>query len=377
MPKEDHVKKFEPRRIVFGCLWALAYSLPLVVTALLGAGLFPPVLAMDALYLWSTVMFGSLAVYVFLPPILIAVLYAWSGAIPAALAAVGTLGLGYLLGGPGVMAALGVVVLLPALVAILCVEKRLAFFRSVRICVAAQFAALVALIALGAISVQGDLADALAQFMYRQMTGLPNELVDILLTYANMVGLLGTGANLTAGAITAADRINYLRQLTETFAQALKLAMPSLTLQWSMVTGLVLVLWPSWIRVRRGDEPAVPYLPMDKWRLPNNTALGMLLCYLVSLLLLNSSIAGIDAVYTAVSNVFGLLLMIQGLATLCRYAKVNGMGRGARIAFIVLGITLARFVLGVVGFFSVMFGHEGVVTNFIKKQRDKHNKEDE
>ena len=75
------------------------------------------------------------------------------------------------------------------------------------------------------------------------------------------------------------------------------------------------------MRVRRGDEPAVPFVKPEGWRLDANLIVGPPAMALVCLVLSQMGLDGADAAYVAMVYVAQLLFTVQAVGALQSCAR--------------------------------------------------------
>lgn len=346
-------------------VWALLIALVISVTQPMTAAFIVPICAV---------------------PVLIAVLYAWAGWIPATVAAVGSLFmLGMQAGAFGaqtgaLLAAGGLVVLVvPALVSCILLERRTPFFRRMVISVLTQTAAILVCLCVVYLGFRIDLVDAMVDLLSATVSWMPEEALVMLLQNFAATGILNEEAiELLSGGFVSGE------QLTEIFQQAFdtmrylyKQTMPAMILNSGLLSGVLMTTIPGLICARRGDEPKVDYVPMSGWFLPSRAVSGIAVCMLTSFVLQLMKVSGAEAVTMVISTVSGTMLVMQGIAALSRGLRQNGMRRGGRIAMIVAGLAFAYTFVEIVGGMSALFGRKGAVSCWMRKRMEEKRKEDD
>lgn len=304
-------------------------------------------------------------------------LYAWAGAIPSLAFSAVTVALCYLTGG-GMFAGMSVIALvLPALIAIAAIKARKSYVVCMRISVVAQTGAILIALAFAWFMLRANLVDSLLAYFAERLKQFPSAMTDSLfLLYGQGGAFPQSGIDFAKGYLEDAERIRAIDLYVSAVADGLKITLPALILTSGITTGILNVAVPVWIWSRRGDELAVRRVPMSDWRAPKNAAIGLPVCLAIAYILNRTGYPGGDSVYTAVYNIFLLLLELQALGALSRALKRRGMSRGGRVAMLILGITLARYATILIGAYSLYFGSQGVLSTAIRKRLKKHDKEE-
>lgn len=322
----------------------------------------------------------GLSMAVMCTPVVLCTLYFWAGTLPAAVCAIASLASLEVTYGAGFMWGGFVTMILPAGAGIYLLRSRRGYFTCMQIMSAAQLATLLA-IALYLYLSRGESLVDLFIGQFRQWLETMNPaLTDLLLSRFSAMGLVDVSVyeQVEKGLSLSAElRQSAIGELLSRMDYSFKLTLPGMMMTSSVLTGVLAIALPTRICVRRGDEPQFSYAPLTEWFIPSGSTIGMI-CALVTSLALNlTDVSGADSVYAAVSSVVYLLFALQGLAAVARMLKARGWPRGRRAFMLALLVLFVGDGLRLIGAASALFGRQGVVTGWIKKYRDTHDKEDE
>lgn len=320
-------------------------------------------------------------------PVLIALLYAWAGWIPALILSVGTVivvgGMGGLLGSadmttPFAAGAL-LALVLPGLLSIWNLDKRVPFFRRMALAVVAQVVALTALISAVYLGYHMDLVDFITGFLQSGVEVMPLNMQQVYLQYFYMNGMLTEESvqMITRGIITGADLKKALQQGFETMNYQIRYTLPALLLNIGLMTGIFMTTLPSLVCARRGDEPSVDYHPVSEWYLPSRAVVALVVLMGGGFVLMFSQVSGADALTSTVMSVGSTLFMVQGVAMLSRRLKASGVRKGFRIALILLGLIFASGAVSILGVISALFGRKGAISGWMRRRMEEKKKEDD
>ncbi|MBQ8954295.1 MAG: hypothetical protein IJ048_09275, partial [Clostridia bacterium] len=81
---------------------------------------------------------------------------------------------------------------------------------------------------------------------------------------------------------------------------------------------------------------------------------------------LNAVLTGGSVIYAA-----------AGAAALSRRFKETGLSAAFRAIMIALGLWFVTRLVALIGIYSVLFGRRGLISGYVKKKMDEHNKEDD
>jgi hypothetical protein len=342
------VQSFSKGRLIAGCVIGVA------------CGLLLPLLMITSAW--------------FLPiPILFAILWVWAG-WPTVLVGMMSVTLaGYLYWNLGWGFAAGMVVIsLPGVIAAALTERRMPFYRAVGVSAAVQLFSMLAVTAAAWLFFRQNLVDV--------MTGALRGLIDDIPVYyqhylALQMGQLGafgsnTGINFSNAILTDAQLQSLIDQLLYTINEGLKLSLPAYVLASGAATGAMSYAAAAWVRVRRGDDPAIPFVKPVSWRLSANLIVGPPAMALVCVGLMQFNITGAEAAYLAAITIARLLYTVQAVGVLERRLKMGGMAPGKRTALIVLALVIAQQLMPFVGMYSALFGSQGLISKQIRKRMD-------
>lgn len=320
-------------------------------------------------------------------PVLISILYAWAGWIPAAVASVGTvlsltnlavqMGLSEYAG----LIALGCVcvLVLPAVVSCVLLEKRQPFFRRMAVSVFVQTAMLLGCVAVIYLGFKVDLVDAVIDLFSSAVLWMPEDAILMLVQNFAMTGMLNAESMemIESGFLTGEQMAQLFAQAFDTMRYLYKLTMPAMLMSSSLLTGVLMTTGPGLICARRGDEPQVDYLPMSGWFMPSRMVGGLAVCLITGYALQWMEVSGAEAAAMTISTLCGTALTLQGIAALSRGLKQSGRKRGARIAMILAGLALASTFVQIAGAMSALFGRKGAISGWMRKRMEEKRKEDD
>lgn len=321
----------------------------------------------------------GLSMLVMVTPVVLCTLYFWAGTLPAIVCAVASMASLEVTYGAGLMWGGFVTMVVPAAAAIYLLRERKGYFTSMKLATGVQLAALLGVTLYLYLSRGASLVDLFIGQFREWLEAMNPALTDLLLARFSAVGLLDASLYETveAGALLAAEvRSAALEDLLSKMDYSFKLTLPGLMMTSSLLTGVLMVALPTRICVRRGDEPDYSHVSLSGWFIPSRVTAGML-CALVTCLVLNmTGVSGGDAVYAAVSSVVYLIFSFQGLAAVDRMFKARGWPRGRRGVMLALLWLFIGNGMRMIGVASALFGRRGALTEWFKKHRDTHDKED-
>ncbi len=348
------MNKYSGGRVALGCLFAVFCGM-----------LTPLLLSFGTVLLWS--------------PILIVVLYAWSGAIPALLCAVLTVA------SPGLMALEGagitwmvcatLTLALPGLITVVLIRRRLPFPKAVLCAIGTQLL-MMALCVLALSLMHGpDLVGGFVSW-FRVMMGdtgygaAYGNLMGEMLMSMGRFGLFGlnTGIDFTGSTLTAAQQTQLINAFADLLDRVLRRNLASMILCSGALTGLLSYSLAARICARRGDVPRVPYMHIHEWRLPRDMVIALPVIALLCAILNAAQLTGMDAAYVAMLDLCYLAFAIQGAGALARRLRQSGTGWGRRTGMVVTMFILMQWMLSVIGFWSALFGSNGVITLYLQKK---------
>ena len=313
-------------------------------------------------------------------PVAIAALYAWGGWIPAGIVSIGTVGsLAYTASVGGsvshALAGLGaaVVLVLPGIVSICLMEKRLPFFRRMLISIGVQIAALLGCVSVIYLGMGIDLADGIAAFLRTGMEILPHEMqMSMLQMYANY-GMLTEESiiELTSGIVLPSDIVKVFDQVFELVGYQLRQTLPAMLLGSGLLTGVVMTALSSRIAVRRGVQPVVPHVPVYGWFMPAHLVGGVTICLASGLVMQLMKIDEALAVTAVFSLTVSYLSMIQGVAAISRRFREAGASKFMRRMILITGVLFASWFVETYGMLSALFGRKGAISTWwIRKMKE-------
>lgn len=333
--------------------------------------------------------FFMASMLVCIAPIAISLLYAWAGWIPAGIASAGTAAsLTWFASISGVvnpaLAFVGAVLVLvmPGIVSIVMMEKRIGFFKRMIAAAAAQTAALLGCVAFVYLGMGIDLVDALTEMMRSTVEYMPQEMIEQFLNMYYYSGMLTQESveELTGGVLLWADVMKVFDQVFELTNYQLKQIMPAMLINSGLVSGILMTAVPSLITRKRGFEPPVPHVPVHEWFLPARAVGGLTVCMVTGFVLNLMKVDGAAGVVIVFSQVVSTLCIVQGIAALTRRFRDAGSGKGVRIGLTVAALLFASQFLEMVGMASALFGRRGAVSTWMRnkmKEMEENRKDDD
>lgn len=320
-------------------------------------------------------------------PIFIAILYAWAGWIPAAVTAVGAVGVSafqaeQLLGASAawiVAAGALIVLVLPGLVGCVLLEKKVPFFKRMAISILTQTAAFLGCLCVVYLGFGIDLVDALVDLISAAVAWMSDEVLTAFLQNLAATGMLNEEAIelLSGGVVTGEQLTQIFEQAFDTMRYLYKQTMPAIVLNSGLLSGVLTTMIPGLICARRGDSPETDYVPISGWFMPSRAVSGLAVCMIASYALQWMEVSGAEAVTMVFGTVGGTMLVIQGIAAISRGLKQNGMKRGKRIAMIVAGLVFAYSFIEIAGAASALFGRKGAVSCWVRRKMEEKRKDDD
>lgn len=296
-------------------------------------------------------------------------LYAWAGIVPAGVFALVGLYTANLLGGGAVAAGFALSVLVPMVVALVCIRMQMSYKTCSRVSVFVQIGAVVVTLGAAWLYTRTDLVDLLMSNM---------EATFALLPYDMLNQLLNPNAAQTAGGIIlgAQELQARLQAFLDSVGEVFKIGLPGMLLSNCLLAGILNVAAPVWVWARRGDERGIRRVPVSEWRLPESAAIGMPVCLVLGIILNYAGYPGGDSVNYAVQMVFQTLLQIQCMGAFSRLAKRAGSSRLMRGLLVFGALTFAAQIAVYLGAYSLYFGSQGLISTFIRN-RNKNQEGDE
>ena len=337
-------------------------------------------------------MIYPFSVMLCITPIALAVLYAWGGVIPAAILSVGTVGslAGFAVVGAETMGEMAVspvlagmgalfALVLPGIVSVWLMEKRLPFFKRMLISVGVQTAALLGCVAYVYLVMKADLADMMTGMFRSVIDQQPIEVQKMLLQSFHDVGMLTKESveGLTTGFVTPSDVRKAFDQVFELSNYQLKQTLPATLIGSGVLTGIMTTYFPSLISVKRGVEPVIPHVPLYGWFMPSHLVGGVTICLVSGIALQLMGNQSAMAVMVVFSLLASYLCIIQGMAAITRRFREVGAGKGARIGLIGASLVFAPTFLQYAGIASALFGRKGVVSTWMRKKMEEIEKDRE
>ncbi len=333
--------------------------------------------------------FFMVSMLVCIAPIAISLLYAWAGWVPAGIVSVGTIAsLAWFASISGAvnpaLAGIGaaLVLVVPGVVSIVLMEKRMGFFLRMAIAAGVQTAALLGCVAFIYLGMGIDLVDALTGMMRTTVEFMPQEMIEQFLNMYYMSGMLTQESveELTGGVLLWSDVMKIFDQVFELTNYQLKQVMPAMLINSGLISGVLMTALPSAVARRRGFEPAVPHVPVHEWFLPARAAGGLTVCMATGFVLNLMNIEGASGVLIVFTQAVSTLCIIQGIAAMTRRFRESGAGRGVRIGLTAAAVIFAAQFMEMVGMASALFGRRGAVSTWMRnkmKEMEENRKDDD
>ena len=340
------MQNFSKGRLIAGCVIGVACGLALPLLSLFSALVLP-----------LSVIFAILWVWAGWPSVLV-------GGVSVALA--GNLYLEW-----GFSAAM-LVLTLPGVLAAALTGLRKPFYRAIGFSVAMQLAALLLITVAAWLFFRQNLVDVITSLFRGVFEDLLLADQHRWILWMGQMGFFGenTGINFSRAILTDTQLKNLIDQLFYTISEGLKQTMPAYVLATSLTTGASSYAVAAWIRTRRHDDPAVPFVKPEGWRLNANLIIGPPALAVVCLGLSQLGVAGTDAGYVAMVYIAQLLFTAQAVGALERRMKPSGLGPGRRTALIVAAAVIGYRIMPMLGLYSALFGSEGLISKQIRKRMD-------
>ena len=169
-----------------------------------------------------------------------------------------------------------------------------------------------------------------------------------------------------AKTLTVADYREQLPGILTLARQTYEQALPGMLITGAALSGVLSVLWGSWLLARRGMATEESYVPLTRWFLPGQVSGGLMLVWLAAFILLQSGYGSGQAVHTAALDLATLAFSIQALAAIDRFFFRRGMPDRARRGWVIAGTLLGLALppvgdfLFIIGLGSAMFGSHGL-----------------
>lgn len=303
--------------------------------------------------------------------VLFAFLWVWAGWPTVIVAAVSVALAGYKFLGWGFSLAF-VYLALPGIAAAVLTGFRKPFYRAVTLSVAAQWFAYISLTVAMWLFFRQNLVDVLTGALEGMFRELPGYLQHYLVLQMGQMGFFGanTGINFSNAILTDAQLQSLIAHLLYMINEGLKLSMPAYVLTSGATTGALSYAVAAWVRVRRGDDPAVPFVKPEGWRLNANLIIGPPALALACLVLGQMGVLGAEEAYIAMISLARMLFSVQAVGVVDRRMKAAGMAPGKRAALVVLALVFAQTLMPFVGMYSALFGSKGLISERIRKKMD-------
>lgn len=322
---------------------------------------------LSGMLLLPSLMFMNVLI---VPVVLISVLGVWSGWAAAAVAMVSQLSMAYLYGGGLMTLAVFDAVVVPAGAILYLVLSRPKFKDGVKWAALVQLGVMFVLVVTAWIAVKQDLIDYMTQSMRAMFNAVPQEQLGLLLSYLGEAGVYGTQTGLDfSKALTAIEQTQLLDALEAAYSAQMRLDLPTTLLVGGMTTGCVGYWLSARVVARRGDQPPIAYLHPDEWRIKPHMVIGPPACTLAVYIAYTMGMRGADGVYLAMLNLSGFFFTIQGLGAVDRRFKRNGTVGAARKLLLIMLVAIAPWALVGIGLASALFGSDGLISNFIRRQK--------
>jgi len=259
---------------------------------------------------------------------------------------------------------------LPAVLICQGIARRRPFFEQLRtaliICVLGLAAAV-----LVAFSVYGgNLIGRLSEAMRAQFDQIPDEYLAPIVDAFN-----GALSNSGLSGLMSFTVDTYKSQIIALVATLYGQTLPGALISGILLTAVLSVAWGNWLYARRGLASADSYASIDRWYLPAQATVALLVLLFGGYAF---SAAGSDgtAVYSAIRYTVNSAFCIQAVAATCRYMTRRGISEGKRNALagvlITLGVAL-RFIytpLSIAGMASALFGSHGALRRARRESND-------
>lgn len=308
--------------------------------------------------------------------VLASLLFVWGGFAPALVYMAASLGSVGWLYGPWAAGALALIVALPSAIVMTLFARRASFMRRIKGAVLSQLGAMLLLIVVLYLSVRRDLISVLVEAANSWAQSLPALLREALVQQFALTGLV-TGdmaQRALEGTLHSAETLSVLEGIFDLLGNSLRLQLPGMLLSSGLLTGVLAVGLPDVICAHRGDD--VDYIAFSDWHMPSQVTAGGLVCLAASIVLVLFKVDGAESVYNALVIAAGTICAVIGSAALDRRLKANGRGRVFRIVLNGLGLLFAQGLFIMMGAYSALLGRQGLVSGFVRRKMEEHNREE-
>lgn len=294
------------------------------------------------------------------------VLYAAAGMAPAICLGVSAIVSSYLRAtglGPELATATLPLTVLPAVVAILGLRARKPFFVQLRNASLAQLGGALAAIVICAMFFGRDMIsqcmDLIRAFADQQLPAIYEiyrpvwTAQGVNVTYEEFLGLFS-------------DVLFQIQTYYELYLASSVLANAALT-------GIISVLWGNWVLARHGEATVESFRGLADWHMPSNMTFGLLISLIACLILRSTGIGSAEVAWTTASALVSLAFCAQLAAANDRRLKAAGATHGKRTALGILLcvlislIPMARTIASFGGAASALFGRQGAITQLMNK----------
>ena len=267
------------------------------------------------------------------------------------------------LGGPLLSAAMLLAVSLPLVCMALMDLKKLSFFKRLYASLAVELLGMLLALGLIVLIYRQNLGDLMTRALMSSFEGLSQSVKDLLATYyKQLYAAMGLQLKYETG-----DEL--LKAVSEISGEYVKTGLPAMLIVLASVNVLPGVKICSNIRVGR-FIPGAASEPATNWRMGDQAIIGLILLTVTGIVL-NATMGprGQVVLYT-VLTLLVVACAVQTVASLSDRLSRVPMGRGTKIAFILIPMLLFAQIIPYYGVMSMLFGSHGLISGFIKRRRD-------
>ncbi len=335
----DSVARYQPSK---GKI--IGYSIIAIVLALLHPFLFT---SQTMLLVWLPTVYviGS------------ALLYAGGGRIPSCILMVGGAAFAiYSMGTVGIV--MLPITLVPAIVITRGIRLRQPFFTQMRNALIVSVSGALVAIVLSVLMFHGSL---ISEYM-EQMRTMFEEMLPQLYSQVYQPLFESYGMDVTYDSM-----FSIMKDVLANMQTVYQTNIPSAVITDSVFTALIALLWGNRTAARHGEATADSFKGLADWKLPGQTAVGLLVAFAAAALLSGTSLNGAQVAWTAICNLVYLAFAANLLCANDRRMRDNGATRGRRTGFAVLFtvlislFSLAKTVAFVWGAALAIFGRDGYI----------------
>ena len=254
----------------------------------------------------------------------------------------------------------------PAIFALRGIIMKKPFFEQMRWDVGVYIAGLVAAVVIASMTYGGNLIGRTVDAVTEQFRQMPDFWFRPFVDAINQA--FSTGELQGAKSLDMAEYRAKLLAVLQVVGETYERMLPGTLLGGAALSGVLSALWGNWLMARRGLATNESYIGLNQWFLPRWLSLELMLLWLIAYIVSGTEeYASGETVYLAAFAMVQLAFMIQGLASIDRFALKRGMSGGGRRFLTTLGFIFGLLFrmfntfLFLVGIASALFGSHGAI----------------